>query len=76
MSGDARNGDLGLGLPIWCLQLCETIACRRLNDQFVPMPVEDPVKEIRDIKANHLNPGNPKDPFVKWARRILHMDEH
>lgn len=70
--------DIGFGLknpPQWFLQLCEAIAGRRLNDQMVPMPVEYPVQEIREIKAKHLNPGNPKDTFVKWARYMLHMDE-
>ncbi len=74
----ARIWDIGLGLnapPPWFIQLFEGIAGLRLNDQFVGAPVENREQGINDIKGTYLNRGDPKDPSVKWARRILSMEQ-
>ena len=73
----ARVWDLGWHLrlaPPWFLQLAEALAGRRLNDLSIAMPVPDPPAEIQAIKSQYIELGNPEDPYVQRARRLLNMD--
>jgi hypothetical protein len=60
--------------PSWFLQLAEAIAGRQLNELSIAVPVPDPPAEIQAIKSQYIELGNPEDPYVQRAKRLLHME--